>query len=70
MTIDGLAIQVVLGDPDVTADLMEEICLRMAGTELGFDASSGLGSRQQSKGGGVSRSGRASHVAKAAGKSR
>ncbi|TML01695.1 MAG: TetR family transcriptional regulator [Actinobacteria bacterium] len=70
VTIDGLAIQVVLGDPDVTTDLMEAICLRMAGTELGFDGSSGLASRQQSKGRRVSRSGRASHVAKAAGKSR
>ena len=70
VTIDGLAIQVVLGDPDVTTDLMEAICLRMAGTELGFDVSSGLGSRPQSKGRRISRTGRVSHVAKAAGKSR
>lgn len=35
--IDGLAIQVVLGDPDVTAARMLEICVRMAATELGFE---------------------------------
>ena len=34
--IDGLAIQVVLGDPDVTAARMFDICVRMASTELGF----------------------------------
>jgi AcrR family transcriptional regulator len=38
--IDGLAIQVVLGDPEVSAEGMEEICLRMAGSELGFEWSS------------------------------
>jgi len=34
--IDGLAIQVVLGDPQVNAARMFEICLRMAQGELGF----------------------------------
>src|SRR2546427_9456500 len=70
VTIDGLAIQVVLGDPDVTAEVMEEICLRMAGTELGFDGSSRLGQRPRSKGRRLSRAGRVSHVAKTAGECR
>jgi AcrR family transcriptional regulator len=35
--IDGLAVQVVLGDPDVDAAKMFDICVRMAGTELGFE---------------------------------
>jgi AcrR family transcriptional regulator len=35
--IDGLAIQVVLGDSDVSAAVMRDICLRMAASELGFD---------------------------------
>jgi AcrR family transcriptional regulator len=34
--LDGLAIQVVLGDPDVTAERMFEICARMASNELSF----------------------------------
>jgi AcrR family transcriptional regulator len=34
--IDGLAIQVVLGDPDVDMARMFDICVRMASTELGF----------------------------------
>jgi AcrR family transcriptional regulator len=34
--IDGLAIMVVLGDADVSAALMRDMCLRMAGGELGF----------------------------------
>jgi AcrR family transcriptional regulator len=34
---DGLVIQVVLGDPAVNPSRMTEICLRMAGDELGFD---------------------------------
>jgi hypothetical protein len=38
--LDGLAIQVVLNDPEVTPERMEEICLRMAASELGFDAPS------------------------------
>lgn len=35
--VDGLAIQVVLGDPAVTAAKMFDICVRMAGAELGFE---------------------------------
>ncbi len=35
--IDGLAIQVVLGDPDVTVDRMFETCMRSAARELGFE---------------------------------
>jgi AcrR family transcriptional regulator len=35
--LDGLAIQVVLEDPEVTPERMTEICLRMAATELGFE---------------------------------
>ena len=35
--IDGLAIQVVLGDAEVTADKMFETCMRSAARELGFD---------------------------------
>ena len=34
--VDGLAIQVVLEDPDVSMERMREMCLRTAGTELGF----------------------------------
>jgi AcrR family transcriptional regulator len=34
--LDGLAIQVVLEDPDVPMERMREICLRTAATELGF----------------------------------
>jgi len=36
--MDGLAVQVVLGDPDVTRARMLEVCLREAGRELGFDS--------------------------------
>jgi AcrR family transcriptional regulator len=42
--VDGLAIQVVLGDPDVGQSRMLEICLRMAGDELGFDPRAAAGS--------------------------
>jgi AcrR family transcriptional regulator len=35
--LDGLAIQVVLEDPEVTPERMTEICLRMAATELEFE---------------------------------
>jgi AcrR family transcriptional regulator len=42
--VDGLAIQVVLDDPDVPRSRMLEVCLRVAGDELGFDARGALGS--------------------------
>jgi AcrR family transcriptional regulator len=35
--LDGLAIQVVLEDPEVSPERMTEICLRMAAAELGFE---------------------------------
>jgi AcrR family transcriptional regulator len=35
--IDGLAIQVVLGDPDVSANRMFDMCVAMSARELGFD---------------------------------
>ena len=35
--IDGLAVQVVLGDSEVTRARMLSVCLREAGRELGFD---------------------------------
>jgi AcrR family transcriptional regulator len=35
--MDGLAIQVVLGDPEVSPSRMFELCMRMASHELGFD---------------------------------
>jgi AcrR family transcriptional regulator len=35
--VDGLAIQVVLRDPDVPSERMLDVCLGMAGNELGFD---------------------------------
>jgi AcrR family transcriptional regulator len=35
--IDGLAIQVTLGDPEVTAARMRRTCMELAGLELGFD---------------------------------
>jgi AcrR family transcriptional regulator len=41
--VDGLAIQVVLDDPDVPRSRMLEVCLRIAGDELGFDARAALG---------------------------
>jgi AcrR family transcriptional regulator len=34
--IDGLAIQVVLGDPEVSASKMFDICMGMSASELGF----------------------------------
>jgi AcrR family transcriptional regulator len=34
--IDGLAIQVVLKDPEVSSDRMREICLKLVSDELGF----------------------------------
>jgi AcrR family transcriptional regulator len=34
--IDGLAIQVVLGDPDVPAERMFDLCMTSAASELGF----------------------------------
>src|SRR5438034_1479379 len=36
--VDGLAVQVLLGDQDVTAERMLETCLEVASRELGFDA--------------------------------
>jgi AcrR family transcriptional regulator len=36
--IDGLAVAVVLGDPEVDAPRMFELCLGTAASELGFDA--------------------------------
>jgi hypothetical protein len=35
--IDGLAIQVVLGDPDVPPARMFDLCMRTAAAELGFE---------------------------------
>ncbi len=35
--IDGLAIQVVLEDPDVPPERMLDVCLGMAANELGFE---------------------------------
>jgi AcrR family transcriptional regulator len=37
--IDGLALQVVLGDPDVSRARMLEMCLRTAAADLGFEIS-------------------------------
>ena len=34
--IDGLALQVVLGDPDVTPERMFELCMQTCAAELGF----------------------------------
>lgn len=71
VTIDGLAIQVVLGDPDVTAEVMQEICLRMAATELGFDWPAVLRARGKGRRTGSPRTRRAPHApARAAGKAR
>jgi hypothetical protein len=36
--IDGLAIQVILDDPDVSAERMRDLCLAHAERELGFKA--------------------------------
>ena len=35
--IDGLVVQVLLGDSEITADRMKEVCLEAAARELGFD---------------------------------
>jgi AcrR family transcriptional regulator len=35
--MDGLAVQVVLGDPNVPIERMRDMCLSMAAGELGFD---------------------------------
>ncbi len=35
--MDGLAVQVVLEDPDVSVERMREMCLTMAALELGFE---------------------------------
>jgi hypothetical protein len=35
--MDGLGVQVTLGQPDVTADRMVERCLALASTELGCE---------------------------------
>ena len=59
------------GDPDVTAEVMQEICLRMAATELGFDRPSVLRARDKGRGAGSARIRRASQTpARAAGKAR
>lgn len=36
--IDGLAVQVVLGDPSVTSEKMKQLCLSSAASDLGFVA--------------------------------
>jgi AcrR family transcriptional regulator len=36
--IDGLSVQVLLGDSEVTAEHMRETCLEMASSELGFES--------------------------------
>ena len=36
--IDGLAVQVLLGDSDVTSERMREICLEVASSELDLEA--------------------------------
>jgi AcrR family transcriptional regulator len=43
--VDGLAVQVTLGDPDVPASRMLEVCMRTAATELGFDFTATTGPR-------------------------
>ena len=47
--MDGLALQVLFGDPAVSAELANEMCLGAAARELGFDA---LGERDGEKGAG------------------
>ena len=39
--IDGMAVQVLLADPEVTAHRMLDTCLEMASSDLGFDAREG-----------------------------
>ena len=36
--MDGLALQVLFGDPAVSGELANEMCLGAAARELGFDA--------------------------------
>ena len=47
--MDGLGVQVTLGQPDVTADRMIDRCLALASSELGFTfgARNGAGSRRK-----------------------
>ena len=47
--MDGLALQVLFGDPAVSGELANEMCLGAAARELGFDA---LGHRDGEKGAG------------------
>ena len=53
--VDGLSIQVVLKDPDVSPARMRDLCLRVASSELGFDlprrARSGRGRTRRAEGG-------------------
>jgi hypothetical protein len=49
--VDGLAIQVVLGDPEVSVDRMRKMCLRVTASELGFD----LPTRRRAKAGSASK---------------
>jgi AcrR family transcriptional regulator len=45
--VDGLAVQVTLGDPDVPASRMLEVCMRTAAGELGFDWRPATGPRRR-----------------------
>jgi hypothetical protein len=47
--MDGLALQVLFGDPAVNGELANEMCLGAASRELGFDA---LGLRDEQGGAG------------------
>ena len=44
--IDGLAIQVVLGDPACPPDRVREMCLDVAARELGFDPGAAVGTAE------------------------
>ena len=41
--LDGLAVQIALGDPVITGDRAFAICMRFAGEQLGFDTAAATG---------------------------
>jgi len=47
--MDGLALQVLFGDPAVSGELVNEMCLEAADRELGFDRGA-LGRKEEDGG--------------------
>lgn len=47
--VDGLVIQAILNDPEVSPERMQEICIRMAARELGFEVPDGAGGGRRTR---------------------